>query len=129
MERARSRPLADAERQPILTQGRDAILGEARALLTMAEALDDSFVDAVLALIATPGRVAVSGLGKSGHVARKIAATLTSGGSSALFIHSGDAAHGDRGALIVVEGTGEAGAPARVAGLVHAHDMLALGVV
>jgi arabinose-5-phosphate isomerase len=99
MEPARSSTSADAARQAILAQGRDAILGEARALDLMAGALDDRFVDAVEMLAAARGRIVVGGLGKSGHVARKIAATFTATGRPALFLHAGDAAHGDLGML------------------------------
>jgi len=100
MGQAQAGPTAIAiGRQPILTAGRDAIRGEARALDALAAALDRSFVDAVLALTATRGRIVVSGLGKSGLVARKIAATFMATGRPALFVHAGDAAHGDLGAL------------------------------
>jgi len=99
MEPARLQPHAATDLLAILAQGRDAIVGEAKALLAMADALDDGFSDAVLALLATEGRIAVSGMGKSGHVARKIAATLSATGLPAVFIHAGDALHGDLGAL------------------------------
>jgi arabinose-5-phosphate isomerase len=100
MERARSLPLVDDGRQHILADGRDAVLGEAQALFALANSLDVSFPSAVLAMAYSPGRVVVSGLGKSGHVARKIAATLSATGLPALFIHAADAAHGDLGALV-----------------------------
>jgi arabinose-5-phosphate isomerase len=96
---APARAAAVVARQPILDQGREAILVEARALEALAAALDTRFADAVLALAATRGRVVVCGLGKSGHVARKIAATLMATGLPALFVHAGDAAHGDLGGL------------------------------
>ncbi|HEU4962029.1 MAG TPA: KpsF/GutQ family sugar-phosphate isomerase [Sphingomonas sp.] len=98
MTPARARA-ANAVRQPILTHGREAIRGEARALEALADMLDERFADAVLTLATARGRVVVSGLGKSGHVARKIAATLMATGLPSLFVHAGDAAHGDLGAL------------------------------
>jgi len=99
MEPARSGAIAGAARQAILAQGREAIAGEARALAAMGAALDKRFADAVETLVETRGRIVVAGLGKSGHVARKIAATFSATGRPALFLHAGDAAHGDLGAL------------------------------
>jgi arabinose-5-phosphate isomerase len=76
------------------------VLGaEARALEALAESLGAPFEAAVETLVALKGRVAVSGIGKSGHVGRKIAATLASTGTPALFVHAGEAAHGDLGMI------------------------------
>ena len=72
---------------------------EARGLAALAEALDQSFINALDRLEAVSGRVIVTGMGKSGHVARKIAATLASTGTPALFVHSGEASHGDLGMI------------------------------
>jgi arabinose-5-phosphate isomerase len=68
-------------------------------LFDLATSLGDSFVEAVDLLVGTKHRVIVSGMGKSGHVARKIAATLASTGTPALFVHPGEAAHGDLGMI------------------------------
>ena len=77
------------------------VLGtEARALRALAAGLDDRFSQAVELLAAASGRVVVSGMGKSGHVARKIAATLASTGTPALFVHPAEASHGDLGMLV-----------------------------
>lgn len=73
---------------------------EAHALTLMAHGLDHAFCDAVECLYGISGRIAVTGMGKSGHVARKIAATLASTGSPAYFIHPGEASHGDLGMLV-----------------------------
>ena len=70
---------------------------EVAALQGVRERLDASFVAAVRAILATGGRVVVMGMGKSGHVSRKIAATLASTGTPALFVHPGEASHGDLG--------------------------------
>lgn len=70
---------------------------EGAAVLAMADALPDGFAAAVRLVLATAGRVVVSGMGKSGHVARKIAATLASTGTPALFVHPAEASHGDLG--------------------------------
>ncbi len=72
---------------------------EAKALTTLAGTLDGGFVDAVMHLAAVEGRVIVTGMGKSGHVARKIAATLASTGTPAQFVHPGEASHGDLGMI------------------------------
>lgn len=81
----------------LVDEGRRVIGEEAGALEAMAERLDDCFVEAVELLFAARGRVIVSGVGKSGIIARKIAATLTSTGTPAAFLHPVDGLHGDLG--------------------------------
>ncbi len=73
---------------------------EARALTAMAARLDGHFVAAVQAMLACRGRVVVMGMGKSGHVGRKIAATLASTGTPAMFVHPAEASHGDLGMVM-----------------------------
>jgi len=81
--------------------------GEARAVLEMeaaaiaqfAERLDHAFGQAVLLLANRKGRIVVSGMGKSGHIARKIASTFSSTGSPAMFVHPAECAHGDFGGI------------------------------
>jgi arabinose-5-phosphate isomerase len=86
---------------------------EAGALQVLAEGLDDEFSKAVTLLMAAKGRVIVSGMGKSGHIARKIAATFASTGTPAHFVHPAEASHGDLGmvaegdVLIVLSNSGE----------------------
>lgn len=75
------------------------LLQEADALRQLADCLDAVFDEAVDCLLHISGRIAVTGMGKSGHVARKVAATLSSTGSPALFIHPAEASHGDLGML------------------------------
>jgi arabinose-5-phosphate isomerase len=70
---------------------------EARALEALKERQGESFVAALAAILACRGRVVVMGMGKSGHVGRKVAATLASTGTPALFVHPGEASHGDLG--------------------------------
>ena len=72
---------------------------EAKALTTLAGGLDGGFVEAVARLAEVEGRVIVTGMGKSGHVARKIAATLASTGTPSQFVHPGEASHGDLGMI------------------------------
>jgi len=77
--------------------GRAALEVESRALAELAPRLGEAFALAVQRMLACQGRVAVMGMGKSGHVGRKIAATLASTGTPALFVHPAEAAHGDLG--------------------------------
>ena len=79
--------------------GRRVLRIESAALAAFAEALDSRFADAVALMLACEGRIVVSGMGKSGHVARKIAATLASTGTPAQFLHPAEASHGDLGML------------------------------
>jgi arabinose-5-phosphate isomerase len=72
---------------------------EAQALTTLASGLNGDFVEALARLEAVEGRVIVTGMGKSGHVARKIAATLASTGTPAQFVHPTEASHGDLGMI------------------------------
>jgi arabinose-5-phosphate isomerase len=86
----------DAE---LVDAGRRVIEIEAAAVAALAERLDDAFVRACRLVAEARGRVVVSGIGKSGHVARKIAATLTSTGTPATFLHPVEALHGDLGVI------------------------------
>ncbi|HEX4196980.1 MAG TPA: KpsF/GutQ family sugar-phosphate isomerase [Caulobacteraceae bacterium] len=79
--------------------GRRVLGVEAQALARLADSLGSDFVSAVEALAAAKGRVILTGVGKSGHVARKIASTLASTGEPALFVHATEAAHGDLGMI------------------------------
>lgn len=72
---------------------------EAEGIRALSDSLDGNFVEALDILSAVTGRVIVSGMGKSGHVARKIAATLASTGTPAYFVHPGEASHGDMGMI------------------------------
>jgi arabinose-5-phosphate isomerase len=96
-----------------LATGRRVIRREAGALDVLAGALDENFARAVSLLMAAKGRVIVSGMGKSGHVARKIAATFASTGTPAHFVHPAEASHGDLGmvaegdVLLVLSNSGE----------------------
>jgi arabinose-5-phosphate isomerase len=85
---------------PILATARQVLTTEAEALQTLAAALDDRMERAVTLLAEATGRVIVSGMGKSGHVARKIAATMASTGTPAMFVHPAEASHGDLGMIV-----------------------------
>ncbi len=96
-----------------LAVGRRVILREAEALGMLAGALGQTFTDALGLILKAQGRVIVSGMGKSGHVARKIAATFASTGTPAQFVHPAEASHGDLGmvtpqdVLLVLSNSGE----------------------
>ena len=85
------------DRAILLDTGRRVIDIEARALDLLTASLDDTFAAAVEIILKARGRVIVSGMGKSGHVGRKIAATFASTGTPAQFVHPAEASHGDLG--------------------------------
>src|SRR5918994_3383657 len=82
-----------------LDLARTVLRTEAAAILSLVDRLDDDFVRAVDTLYECRGRVAVTGMGKSGIICRKIAATLSSTGTAAFFLHPAEAIHGDLGAI------------------------------
>jgi arabinose-5-phosphate isomerase len=96
-----------ATAQRVLTQ-------EAQALRVLADRLNGDFTRAVGLIFGLSGRLVVTGMGKSGHIARKIAATLSSTGTPALYVHPGEASHGDLGmitekdAVLALSNSGEA---------------------
>jgi arabinose-5-phosphate isomerase len=81
----------------VLQFGREILHDEARALDALADSLDGPFEQAIRLILGCKGKLIVSGLGKSGHVARKIAATFASTGTTAAFLHLAEAIHGDLG--------------------------------
>jgi len=72
---------------------------EAAAVLAMASRIGDEFVQAIELMIACRGRIVIMGMGKSGHIGRKIAATLSSTGTPSMFVHPAEASHGDLGMI------------------------------
>ena len=87
------------DHQKFLTTAQRVISQEAGALNVLSSQLGDSFSEAIELLLNAPGRVIVSGMGKSGHIARKIAATFASTGTPAHFVHPAEASHGDLGMM------------------------------
>ena len=83
----------------ILQLARETLEIEANALRQVKDRLDARFVEAVHLMLTVQGRVVVTGMGKSGHIGRKIAATLASTGTPAMFVHPGEASHGDLGMI------------------------------
>jgi arabinose-5-phosphate isomerase len=90
-------PSSDAAR--MLELARKVLNIEADAVRALADRLDDSFHQAVNLILAGTGRVVVTGMGKSGHIGHKIAATLASTGTPAFFVHPAEASHGDLGMI------------------------------
>ena len=96
-----------------LNLARTVLKHEAQALTDLADRLGQKFLDAVQCLLNCKGRVVVSGVGKSGHIGCKLAATLASTGTPSFFVHAGEAAHGDLGMIgtddvvIAVSNSGE----------------------
>jgi arabinose-5-phosphate isomerase len=93
LQAVQSSPVSD------LVAARRVLRFASDALTSLGEALDGEFTRAIDTIVAAQGRVMVSGMGKSGHIARKIAATLSSTGTPAYFVHPAEASHGDLGAI------------------------------
>ena len=87
----------------ILQLARETLDIEAAALHDLKSRLDERFVKAVEMMLHVQGRVVVTGMGKSGHIGRKIAATLASTGTPAMFVHPAEASHGDLGMIKLVD--------------------------
>lgn len=106
-------PAGPPESSALLAAARRALAIEARAVTALEARLDERFAEACRACLACAGRIVVTGMGKSGHVARKIAATLASTGTPALYLHPAEAVHGDLGmitrsdAVLALSNTGE----------------------
>ena len=105
---------ARLDRSGALALAREVLALESQAVAALAARIDDDFLRAVALLLDCRGRAVVSGVGKSGHIGRKLAATLASTGTPALFVHAAEAAHGDLGmitrddVLIALSYSGEA---------------------
>ena len=116
-EKTSSQQFDNSRAQRALQLARDTLQIEADAILALKARLasneHEDFARATALLLSCTGRVVVSGMGKSGHIGRKIAATLASTGTPALFVHPGEAAHGDLGmvtnadAFIAISNSGE----------------------
>ncbi len=93
-----SAPIAAAHAR-VVDLARRVLAIEAEAVQALADRLDETFTRAVDLILASRGRVIVSGIGKTGHIGRKFAATLASTGTPAYFVHAAEAAHGDLGMI------------------------------
>ena len=86
-------------RTEMLKLGRAVLETEAQAVQALLERVDDRFAEACEILLSRPGRVVVTGMGKSGHIGRKISATMASAGTPSFYMHPGEASHGDLGMI------------------------------
>jgi arabinose-5-phosphate isomerase len=117
-----------------ITAARRVLDTEIKGLAELAEGLDESFDAAVEQIAATKGRVVVSGMGKSGHIGRKIAATLASTGTPAFFVHPGEASHGDLGMIgdkdtvIAISNSGETAELADIIAYCRRHAIALIGI-
>jgi len=89
----------DAGHRGALALAREVIETEAAAVSALADRLDERFLAAIDVILASRGRVVVSGIGKSGHIGRKIASTMASTGTPSFFMHPAEASHGDLGMI------------------------------
>ena len=106
----------------ILHAATHVLIAEGEALKTLADTLSDEFVKATDTIVACKGRVIITGMGKSGHIAHKIAATLSSTGTPAYFVHPGEASHGDLGMIMpedVVIALSNSGEASELTDLIH----------
>lgn len=85
--------------ESIIASGKAVIAIESEAITNLAAKIDDNFFQAVTSILGCKGRIIVTGMGKSGHIGGKIAATLASTGTPAFFVHPGEASHGDLGMI------------------------------
>ena len=92
-------PVTPVSADELLELGREVLRIESDAVLALAGRLDHGFVDAVRLILDCRGRVVVIGIGKSGHIGHKIAATMASTGTPAFFVHPAEASHGDIGMI------------------------------
>jgi len=112
--------------------GRAVLASEQAGIELLAASLNGDFTAAVSLLSATTGRVVVSGMGKSGHIANKIAATLASTGTPAFFVHPAEASHGDLGMVVpgdVVLALSNSGETAELADLVAHANRFGIGLI
>jgi arabinose-5-phosphate isomerase len=100
--------------EAFLKTARQVVTDEARALDVLADSLNEDFAEAVQLILQATGRIIISGIGKSGHIGHKIAATLASTGTPAYFVHPAEASHGDLGmvskgdVVLAISNSGEA---------------------
>lgn len=113
--------------QELIELGKDVLRIEADAVLGLLGQIDQAFVNAVRLMLHCQGRVVVSGIGKSGHIARKIAATMASTGTPAFFVHPAEASHGDLGMItaddvvIAISNSGESSELVAIVPLLKRH--------
>ncbi|MGR3622233.1 KpsF/GutQ family sugar-phosphate isomerase [Pseudophaeobacter sp.] len=124
--------MTDTEK--FLATARQVATDEARALDALAESFDERFAQAARMILAATGRIIISGIGKSGHIGHKIAATLASTGTPAYFVHPAEASHGDLGMLskgdvvLAISNSGEAPELANLLAFTRRFDIPLIGL-
>ena len=122
------------QREAILDTAREVLTTEAEAVLRIKEMLNGEFVSAVEAILACEGKVILTGMGKSGIIAKKIAATLASTGTPSFFLNPGEAFHGDLGMIskgdivIALSYSGETDEVLKIVPFVHENNNLLISV-
>lgn len=122
------------DRDALISAARTVATQEARAVAALADIMDDDFVEAARLMLEARGRVIVSGMGKSGHIGNKIAATLASTGTPAYFVHPAEASHGDLGmitkddVLLVLSNSGETAELSNLIAYSRRHGIPMIGV-
>lgn len=117
-----------------VARGKEVVRIEAEALALLEDAIDHNFLAACQLIIDTPRQLVVTGMGKSGHIARKIAATFAATGTPAIFVHPGEAAHGDMGmlakgdALLVLSNSGNTSELRPILNYAHTSGIPIIGV-
>jgi arabinose-5-phosphate isomerase len=125
----------DSEAEAALISARRVLALEIKGLNALDRQLDGAFTAAVEAMAATAGRIVVTGMGKSGHIARKIASTLSSTGSPALYIHPGEAGHGDLGMIaqndvvLALSNSGETPELSAIISFTRRHELPLIGIL
>jgi arabinose-5-phosphate isomerase len=118
-----------------VSHGKATLMQEIKGLQELHDTLDGPFADAVECLACIKGRIIVTGMGKSGHVARKIAATMASTGTPAHFVHPGEASHGDLGmigkedAVLALSNSGETAELADIINYTKRFNIPLVGIV
>ena len=124
-----------SEKDSWLQAAQSAMAIESTAIARAATRLDGSLIRAVELILAHPGKVVVTGIGKSGHIARKMAATFSSTGTAAVFLHPADAAHGDLGIYtpgdptVLISENGSSHELLDLAPLLHQFDSPMIGIL
>lgn len=120
--------------EQFLATARQVTLDEAKALEALADSFDARFADAARLIMSATGRIIISGIGKSGHIGHKIAATLASTGTPAYFVHPAEASHGDLGMLskgdvvLAISNSGEAPELANLLAFTRRFDIPLIGL-
>ncbi len=127
-------PIADVMENKDIEHGKAVLAQEISGLEALSANLGDAFAKTVSLIAGLKGRVIITGMGKSGHVARKIAATMTSTGTPAYFVHPGEASHGDMGmitrddAVLALSNSGETAELSDVIGYCKRFSIPLIGV-